>query len=134
MDASSGFKTKEEFLEYLSRDPRMVAFSGWDQYGTPKLTDDGHKQTWRTAQAAPWYDADVEQALLGAQSQFLGSPRTNAYPDSRNFQEKPKYSPEVSEVTRFNNKATGNLGKENTESMSYAGQIADVIRKSLFRK
>lgn len=130
----SGVKSKEEFLETIKKDPKMVAFDGWDSYGTPKLTDRGNKQTWRTAQAAKWYDAEVEQALLGAQNALEQSAHTRDYPDSRNFSEKPIYSQEMTETPNYSNMATGDIKKENIESLSYAGQLADIVRRAITRK
>ena len=133
MDLTS-IKSKEEFLKTLKSDPRMVAFEGWDSYGQPRLTDGGSKQTWRTAQAAPWYDAEVEQALIGAQGALGQSAMTRDFPDARNFSEKPMYTPEVTETPKWNNAATGNIRRENVEGLSYAGQLADAVRRAITRK
>jgi hypothetical protein len=124
MDVTS-IKSKEEFLATLQKNPEMVAFEGWDRYGTPKLTDSGQKQTWRTAQAQPWYDKDVEVALIGAGSTLGGSAQAQAFPNADNTQMPPKHVPAMTEVPAGQPFAAS--------SGATAPSLVDELKRALFR-
>lgn len=93
--------TREEFLKTLKDNPQMIAFEGWDR-GQPKLTTNGSRRTWLTAQAQPWYDQEVESVMrqamqsLGSspqQQQQIESPEQYGSPQLETDQALPKYSP-----------------------------------------
>ena len=88
--------SREEILRAIAQQPGVTSFTGWDQYGSPRIVSGEGRKSFDTAMQNPLYDEEIERAMVRDSAGLTPSALQQAMPYAMDMPSSAlKYIPEI---------------------------------------